>query len=236
MKPFVADVHMHSIMSGHAFGTVRELAFEAAQRKLQMIGVTEHGPGIPGTCDPILFRNFIDAPRVLYGVEMLYGSETNVLNSGEVDLDQRHLNYLDYAIAGIHGLCYEDVGVVKNTDNVISCMKNPKVKFISHPDADTYPMDYKALVEGAKEYGTALELNNSSLRKPKLRPGCVGNYEKMLPLCMEYGVPIIVNTDSHDPSQVGDFTLARALLQRLEFDENLILNNDLDKLKAFLLG
>ena len=236
MKPFVADVHMHSILSGHAFGTVRELAFEAANRGMKLIGVTEHGPGIPGTCDPILFRNFIDAPRILYGVEMLYGSETNVLNNGQVDLDQRHLNCLDYAIAGIHGLCYENVGAVKNTDNVISCMQNPKVKFISHPDADTYPMDYRALVEGAKATGTALELNNSSLRKPKLRPGCVENYKKMLPLCMELGVPIIVNTDSHDPSQVGDFSLARKFLDEIGFDENLILNNDLQKLKAFLLG
>ena len=236
MKPFIADVHMHTILSGHAFGTVREMAFEAAQRNIKLIGITEHGPGIPGTCDPIYFRNFIDAPRTLYGVEMLYGSETNVLNSGEVDLDQRHLNYLDYAIAGIHGLCYENVGAVKNTDNVISCMKNPKVKFISHPDDNQFPVDYQALVQGAKEFGVALELNNSSLRKPKLRPGCVENYQKMLPLCMEYDVPIIVNTDSHDPSQVGDFTLARAFLEQLKFDENLILNNDLEKLKAFLLG
>ena len=236
MKPFIADVHTHSLLSGHAFGTVRELAAEAAARNLQILGVTEHGPGIPGTCDIILFRNFIDAPRNLYGVEMLYGSETNVLNSGEVDLDQRHLNYLDYAIAGIHGLCYEDVGVVKNTDNVISCMANPKVKFISHPDADNYPMDYRALVEGAKATNTALELNNSSLRKPKLRPGCVENYRKMLPLCMEYGVPIVVNTDAHDPSQVGDFTLAMGLLEQIGFDETLILNNDGAKLKAFLLG
>ena len=235
MKPFVADVHMHSLLSGHAFGTIRELAFEAAQRGMQLIGVTEHGPGIPGTCDPILFRNFIDAPRVLYGVEMLYGSETNVLNNGQVDLDQRHLDCLDYAIAGIHGLCYEDVGAVRNTDNVISCMHNSKVKFISHPDANTYPMDYRALVEGAKATGTALELNNSSLRKPRLRPGCVENYKKMLPLCMELGVPIIVNTDSHDPSQVGDFTLARKFLEEIGFDEDLILNNDLQKLKAFLL-
>lgn len=235
MKPFVADVHMHSLLSGHAFGTIRELAFEATQRGMQLIGVTEHGPGIPGTCDPILFRNFIDAPRVLYGVEMLYGSETNVLNNGQVDLDQRHLDCLDYAIAGIHGLCYEDVGAVRNTDNVISCMHNPKVKFISHPDANTYPMDYRALVEGAKATGTALELNNSSLRKPRLRPGCVENYKKMLPLCMELGVPIIVNTDSHDPSQVGDFTLARKFLEEIGFDEDLILNNDLQKLKAFLL-
>ena len=236
MKPFIADVHMHSLLSGHAFGTVRELAQEAAGRGMKLIGVTEHGPGIPGTCDIIYFRNIIDAPRTLYGVEMLYGSEVNVLNDGTVDLDQRHLSCLDYAVAGIHGLCYENVGIVKNTDNVIRCMEIDKVKFISHPDADTYPLDYIALVQGAKEYGVALELNNSSLRKPKLRPGCVGNYEKMLPLCMEYGVNIVVNTDSHDPSQVGEFTLARALLERLRIDENLILNNDLDKLKAFLLG
>lgn len=235
MKPLIADLHTHSILSGHAFGTVREMAMEAAGRNMQILGVTEHGPGIPGTCDPIYFRNFIDAPRKLYGVEMLYGSEINVLNSGEVDLDERHLSMLDYAIAGIHGLCYEDAGIVKNTDNVIACMENSKVKFISHPDADTFPLDYRALVEGAKQHHTALELNNSSLRKPKLRPGCVGNYEKMLPLCMEYSVPIIVNTDAHDPAQVGDFTLAMALLERLEMDEELILNNDACKLKKFLL-
>jgi putative hydrolase len=236
MKPFLADCHTHTILSGHAFGTIRELAVEAAARGLKILGTTEHGPGIPGTCNPILFRNFVDAPRVLYGVEMLYGSETNVLNSGEVDLDQRHLNCLDYAIAGIHGLCYEDVGAVRNTDNVISCMKNPKVKFISHPDADTYPMDYVALVQGAKEYGCALELNNSSLRKPKLRPGCIKNYEIMLPLCVEYGVDIIVNTDSHDADQVGDFALAQTMLERLGIPDDRILNNDIQKLKAFLLG
>lgn len=227
---------MHSVLSGHAFGTIRELAAVAAERGLALIGVTEHGPGIPGTCDPIYFRNFVDAPRVLYGVEMLYGSEVNVLNGGKLSLDQRHLNCLDYAVAGIHSLCYDNEGLVGNTDNVIACMANPKVKFISHPDENHHPLDYRALVEGAKATNTALELNNSSLRKPTLRPGCVENYETMIPLCLEYGVPIIVNTDSHDPGAVGDFTLAMALLERLGVPDEGILNNDLEKLKQFLLG
>ena len=236
MKPFVADVHMHSVMSGHAFGTIRELAAEAAARRLKLIGVTEHGPGIPGTVDPIYFRNLADAPRMLYGVEMLYGSEVNVLNGGKLSLDRRHLDCLDYAAAGIHRQCYEDEGVVRNTDNVICCMEDPKVRFISHPDDGNFPLDYPVLVQGAKEYGVALEVNNSSLRKPTMRPGCVENYERMLPLCMEYGVPIIVNTDAHDPSHVGIFTEARELLSSLEINEDLILNNDLEKLKRFLLG
>jgi putative hydrolase len=158
MKPFIADLHMHTIMSGHAFGTVREMAAAAAERGLQIIGTTEHGPGIPGTCDPIYFRNICDAPRSLYGVEMLYGSEVNILNDGILSLDDRHLRYLDYAIAGIHLHCYDNSDIVTNTDNVIRVMEKSKVKFISHPDDSKIPLDYPALVQGAKATGTALEV------------------------------------------------------------------------------
>ena len=235
MKALVADVHMHSIASGHAFGTIRELAASAAERGLKLIGVTEHGPGIPGTVEPIYFKNLCDAPRVLSGVEMLYGSEVNVLDGGVLSLSDRHLGYLDYAIAGIHGLCYENAGKVKNTDNLLRCMEHPKVRFVSHPDDDRYPLDYPALVAGAKALNVALELNNSSLRKPSLRPNCVENYRTMIPMCMEQGVKILINTDAHDPHQVGDFSLAMKLLSTMEVNEELILNNDLDKLKNFLL-
>ena len=236
MKPFVADVHTHSLASGHAFGTIRELAASAAQRGLKLLGVTEHGPGIPGTVEPIYFRNLADAPRSLYGVEMLYGSEVNILADGALSLDERHLSCLDYGIAGIHGPCYEDAGVVKNTDNVIRCMEHSKVKLISHPDNDYYPLDYPALVAAAKEYNVALEVNNSSLRKPGMRLNCLENYRKLAPMCMEQGVWLIVNSDAHDPEAVGEFSLARRLLAELDITDALILNTDLEKLKAFLLN
>ena len=231
----IADVHMHTLMSGHAFGTIREMAAAAAEKKLQLIGVTEHGPGLPGTCDPIYFLNFGDAPRVLYGVEMLYGSEVNILPEGRLSLERRYLDRLDYAIAGIHGFCYQDVGIVKNTDNLLKCMEDPKVRIISHPDTILFPLDYNTLVQGAKEYAVALEVNNSSLLKPELRPGCVENYKTMLPLCMEYNAPIVVNSDAHDPNFVGECSGAVALLEEIGFEETLILNTDIAKLKAFLL-
>lgn len=236
MKPFLADVHMHTIMSGHAFGTLREMAAAAAERHLKLIGVTEHAPGIPGTVDPIFFKNLVDAPRMLSGVEVMHGSEVNLLEGGALSLSPRHLACLDYAIVGIHGLCYENAGIVNNTDWLLKAMEDPKVRFVSHPDDDKFPLDYPTLVAGAKELNVALELNNSSLRKPSLRPNCVENYKTMVPLCMEMGVPIIVNTDSHDPSSVGDFSLALDLLAQMEINEDLILNTDVEKLKAFLLG
>lgn len=235
MKPIIADVHTHSLASGHAFGTIREMAAVAAERNLQLLGVTEHGPGIPGACDPIYFRNFVDAPRMLYGVEMVYGCEINILLDGKLDLDQRTIGYLDYAVAGFHRQTYENQGIVKNTDDMIRCMENKKVRFISHPDNNKYPLDYPALVAGAKAHNVALEVNNASLRKAFLRPGAAENYKIMIPLCMEMGVPILVNTDAHDPGAVGDFDHAYGLLGQLDIDENLILNNDIAKLKAFLL-
>lgn len=236
MKPLIADLHMHTLVSGHAYGTIREMAADAAEKKLQLIGVTEHGPGIPGTCDPIYYLNFRAAPRKLYGVQILYGCEVNICTGGSLSLGRRYLDALDYAIAGIHGFCYEDEGAVKNTDSIIKCMADPKVRFISHPDDSRYPIDYPALVQGAKEYGVALEVNNSSLSPVSFRPGCLENYRHMLPLCMEYGVPVIVDSDAHAPGAVGDFSLALPLLEEIGFDEDLILNNDLEKVMAFLLN
>lgn len=236
MKPLIADLHMHSIMSGHAFGTIRELAEEAARKELKLIGVTEHGPGIPGSCHPIYFWSTGNAPRVLHGVQMLYGSEANILAGGKIDLvDEKAISALDYLVAGIHSPCYENAGKTRNTDSVIGCMEHPKVRFISHPDDNTFPLDYPALVQAAKELDVALEVNNASLWKTFLRPGSYENYRKMLPLCVEHGVKIVVNTDSHDPHTVGDFALAWGLLEELQFPDELILNNDVNKVKEFLL-
>ena len=42
-------------------------------------------------------------------------------------------------------------------------MKNPCVNIIGHPDDGRYEVDYEALVQGAREYGKVLELNNHSM-------------------------------------------------------------------------
>lgn len=113
-------------------------------------------------------------------------------------------------------------------------MKHEKVKFVSHPDDDHTPLNYEKLVEAAKKYHVALELNNSSLVKKEFRLNCYDNYRKMLKLCMEQGVYIIVSSDAHDPSWVGEFTLARELLDDIGFDGRLILNTDKNKILEFI--
>lgn len=50
---FKLDVHSHTIASGHAFGTVSEMAAAAAESGFELFGITEHAKGIPG----ILYRH-----------------------------------------------------------------------------------------------------------------------------------------------------------------------------------
>ncbi len=235
MKKLIADVHTHTLASGHAYGTIREMAQAASEKKLKILGITEHAPGTPGTADPIYFCNLQVIPRTLYGVHLLHGCEINALNDGTLSLEQRWIDKLDYAIVGIHSQCYQDAGREKNTWNLIQCMKNEKVRLISHPDDDHTPLDYLALIQAAKEYHVALEINNSSLVKEERRWNCRENYRTICSLCQEYQVPVIVDSDAHDPSWVGVFDLAEEMLREYEFDENLILNMDEKSLLSFLL-
>lgn len=234
MKKLVADIHMHTIVSGHAYGTIREMVSSAKIKKLDLIGISEHAPGIPGTIDPFYYENLEIIPSVIDGIEVIHGCEINVLNGKKLSLEQKYINYLDYAIVGIHRQCYKDEGKEINTDNLIECMKNEKVHFVSHPDDDHTPLNYDRLVAAALEYHVALELNNSSLVKKEHRLNCYDNYKTMLQLCQEYHVPIIVSSDAHDPSWVGNFDLALKLLEEIKFNEDLILNNDVEKLKKFI--
>lgn len=234
MKKLIADMHTHTIASGHAYGTIREMAEAASAQKLDILGLTEHAPGIPGTADPFYFLNLKVIPRRIHGVKILHGCEINVLDGGKLSLKQRFIEKLDYASVGIHRPCYADQGRDKNTENLIQCMKHEKVCFVTHPDDDHTPLDYERLVRAAKEFHVALEVNNSSLNKPEKRWNCHENYRSMLRLCDHYRVPILINSDAHDPSSVGDFEQAEALIDALNFDESLILNNEAGKLMDFI--
>ena len=99
------DVHTHTVASGHAFSTLQEMVRTAADKGLQILGITEHTGGIPGTCSPIYFRNLPVVPRLMYGVELLLGAEINIVDyEGSLDLEEEYFKFLDIRIAGLHWL------------------------------------------------------------------------------------------------------------------------------------
>ncbi|MFA5928650.1 MAG: PHP domain-containing protein, partial [Candidatus Margulisiibacteriota bacterium] len=99
----VADLHTHSISSGHAYSTIAEMARAAADKGLLGMGITDHGPAMPSGCHHYHFSNLSCLPRTLYGVKLYRGAEANIINqAGELDIKEKVQPCLDYIIASMH--------------------------------------------------------------------------------------------------------------------------------------
>lgn len=235
MKKIELDVHTHTIVSGHAYSSLQEMAQEAARRELKILGITEHAPGIPGTCDPIYFRNLHVVPRQMYGVRLLLGAELNILNTyGDLDLDEYYYRQLDIRIAGMHLLCWEGGNKQQNTDGMVAAIQNPWTHIISHPGDGTAELDYEPIVLAARDTNTLLEINNSSLNPVRGKTVAQGNNLEILRLCKQYDVPVILGSDAHISFAIADYGFVYPLLEETAFPDELIMNYSTDHFLSYL--
>lgn len=224
-RKILLDVHTHTVASGHAYSSLQEMARAAAEKGLQVLGITEHGPSVPGTCPLVYFRNMFVVPRQMYGVSLLMGCEVNILDTkGSLDLDDFHLDLLDIGIAGIHGNCWQGGTRQENTDGMIEVIRNPKIHIISHPGDGTAELDFEQLVIAAKEAHTLLEINNHSLAPERKKAVARDNNLELLRLCKKYDVPTILGSDAHVSFQIADYERLYGLLEETNFPEELIMN------------
>ena len=131
----VLDVHTHTIASGHAYNTMMEMIHAAQEKGLEVYGITEHAPRMPGTCHDFYFHNLKVVERQQGDLEVLLGIELNILDErGNVDLDEPYLGRMDVTIASLHIPCIAPGSRGRNTECLIQTMKNPHVNVIGHPD------------------------------------------------------------------------------------------------------
>ena len=101
----IIDIHTHTIASMHAYSTIREMAAAAKEKGLALLGISDHAPALPGTFHELFFHNFKVIRPAAYGIDLIMGAELNVLDhTGAVDLPEKALKKLHYAIASLHDL------------------------------------------------------------------------------------------------------------------------------------
>jgi putative hydrolase len=229
-----ADLHVHTIASGHGFSTVREICAEAALRGIEMIGVTDHGPAMPGGPHVYNFTNLVVMPRVLSGVMVLRSAECNIIDTdGGLDLHERVLGVLDIVHAGLHPLTgYPGTSVEDNTAALLGAIKSGKVDVLVHPGNPLFPFDHRTVVEAAASNNVLLEINNSSFTV--VRKGSIDNCRLIIREAMRAGARICVGTDAHDASLVGVFEAALELVDEVGFPAERIINRDKDSVLRFL--
>lgn len=224
---YVMDLHTHTIASGHAYSTLQENIAAAKERGLKFLGLSEHGPAMAGGPSPIYFQNYKIIPREYGELRLFCGIEANITDyEGHLDLEERTLARLDYCIASMHTMIVPPGSARENTRAAILAMENPMVKILGHPDDSRYPMDYEEVVRAAARLRVALEVNNSSLHPLASRRGARENIHMLLNACLRHGASVILGTDSHICSAVGDFTQVDQLLREVDFPRELIINTD----------
>ncbi len=228
----VADLHIHTLASGHAYSTAAEVICSAAQKGLQAIALTDHGPAMPGGPHRYHFGNLSILPLREQGVEILRGVEANILDSdGTLDLPDTYLQLLDIVWAGLHVPCLQPSTRSINTRTLLRALENPCVDGIVHPGNPDFVIDEKELVRAARESNKLLEINNSSFL---IRRGSKTRCAEIARLVREYDGLVAINSDAHIASDVGCFEKGMQLVLEAELEPRHVLNTSLQRVQEFL--
>lgn len=239
MRP-LADLHVHTIASGHAYSTLAENVQAARARGLELIAVTDHGPSVPQGAHPWYFWNLKAVPSVIDGVQVLKGCEANPSLESEngVDLDDAVLKVLDFVAVGFHPLTGFDArDRDKNTEALVRVIGNPYVDMIAHPGNEhEFPVHIDTVVEAAVRHRVILEINDHSFAPSSSRAASSACERAFAMAAVDAGAPIAINSDAHHASRVGCFELACAVAEEVGVTPELLVNRDAASVLAFLMS
>jgi len=236
----LADLHTHTMASGHAYSTVTELALAASAKGLELIAVTDHGPAVPQGAHPWYFWNFKVVPSVLNGVRVLKGCEANVSPDSDngIDLPDVVLDKLDFVAVGFHPLTgFDTPDRARNTEALARVIANPLVDMITHPGNEAeFPLDIDVIVAAALAHNVILELNDHSFAPTSARSAGVEREREFAAAALAAGAPIAIGSDAHYALHVGRFDTAVAVAEELGITAERVVNRDAASVLAFLLG
>jgi len=228
------DTHVHTVLSGHAWSTLRENILQAKLVGLRGFCITEHSGAVPGAAPEWSPVSMAMLPEREDGLRLYHGLEADILSpDGRLCPAAEYLSKLEFCIASLHIVAADFPRTEDNcTQAYLNALDNPYVYVIGHADRVAYPCDLEAVVKKAAAAGKMMELNNASLIPA--RASGRGNVRTLVRLCRKYGVPLCVSSDAHYCAMVGDVSLAAALLSEEAFPPELIANASMERFDAIL--
>jgi DNA polymerase (family 10) len=192
------DLHSHTHASdGH--NTIDEMGTAARERGYKYFAITDHSAshGFGNAVSPDQLERQIElvgeANERLDGIELLAGSEVNILPDGSLDYDDELLARLDWVVASVHTSFA--IGEAAMTERMITAIEHPLVDVIAHPTGRLierrapYAVDLDAVFEAAARSGTLLEINGNPDRRDLS--------DTAARAAAAAGVTIVIDSDAH---------------------------------------
>jgi DNA polymerase (family 10) len=199
------DLHCHTTASDGT-ASIEQMAQAARDAGYEYLAITDHSAtmGFGNDVSPERLREQIGIIRQteVEGIELLAGSEVNILPDGTLDYEDALLAELDWVIASVHSSFR--MSAADMTERIVRAIRHPLVDAVGHLSGRKierrapYHLDMERVIDAAADTGTMLEINSSPDRRDL--------NEIHSRAAAGAGIPIVINCDAH---RVGGFEVAR---------------------------
>ncbi|MDX1618438.1 MAG: DNA polymerase/3'-5' exonuclease PolX [Balneolaceae bacterium] len=222
-------IHAHSTWSDGKF-TIEQMAEACLDRGYGYLGITDHSKTAAyagGLSEEEVKRQWeeIDKLNERYESEgrtfrIFKGIESDILNDGSLDYDEKILEKFDFVIASVHsGLDQPKSRMMERFRNAI---RNPFTRIVGHPTGrlllkrDGSDLDMNELIELAAEHNTAIEINANPMRLDL--DWRHGNKAR------EVGLMSSINPDAHTTGGIDYIRYGIQIARKGKFNKQRILN------------
>jgi DNA polymerase (family 10) len=208
------DLHLHSEWSD-GNDPMEFMVEAAAAQGYDYMALTDHSQrlGVANGLTVERLESQISLLREMqqkYDITILCGSECDIRASGEMDFPDEMLAQLDVVVASVHSAMGQDQATM--TARMIKAIEHPSVTIIGHlttrllGQRESVEFDLEAVLQAARDTGTALEINAS--------PERLDLRDTHAYRAREMGVPLVINTDSHHHTHLDKRRFGVAVARR----------------------
>jgi len=230
------DLHTHSTWSDGK-SSIKEMAEAAKILGYEYIAITDHSTSsriANGLDEKRLIekrKELIEIDNSIEDIKIIFGAEVDIKPDGSLDYSDEVLQGLDMVVASIHSNFKMEEEEM--TLRIIKALSNPYVCALGHPtgrligERHPYKLDINKIIDTAKDYGKALEVNSSFMR--------LDLKDEHVRLAVDKGVNIIISTDAHNTDQLNQLRYGISTARRgLAKKENVINTLSQEKLLKWL--
>lgn len=231
----IADLHTHTNVSHHALSTFEEMIAGAKRAGHKAIAITNHTNPLGDGAHEWHFTVYNQIPKIIDGIAIIAGCETNIYTDGSVDLDKsmQRGKKLDYVIASIHEPVFGLDSTYDEITNVMqNILENPNINTFGHLGDPRYKFDYEKIISKCNEYNKVVEINSGSEFS---RKGSDVNCLEIIKLCKKHNVQIALTSDSHISYTVGRIDMGARFVKEVEYPLELIINATEENLRNYFL-
>jgi DNA polymerase (family 10) len=199
------DLHCHTTASDGT-ASIEEMATAARDAGYEYLAITDHSAsmGFGADVSPSELKRQIERIRTadVPGIELLAGSEVNILPDGSLDYADELLAELDWVVASVHTSFR--MSAAEMTARIVHAIENPNVDCIGHlsgrkiEQRAPYEFNFDAILEATLRTNTMLEINSNPDRRDI--------NELYARDAAAAGIPLLINCDAH---RTGGFEVAR---------------------------